>query len=136
MEYIKQVDSCLLAKVLSLNCVNFDYYGSSFSEKNIRLSSNKDGGTKEGSGRVALFRASNNPRCYTLECNYHSGRIINDIARCQINETDQEIYNSYVYQHGPPPYDILLFEDVGKAMGVSFLDLIEKNMHSRLDSAL
>jgi len=97
MEYTKQIESCLLAKVLSLNCVNFDFLGSSFSEKNIKLSSNKDGGTKEGSGRVALFRASNNPRCYTLECNYHSGRLINNIQRCSINETEYEVYDSEGY---------------------------------------
>jgi hypothetical protein len=39
--------------------------------------SRKDGAgkSKEGSGRVAMFRASKNtmPHCYTLECNYHSG---------------------------------------------------------------
>jgi len=33
--------------------------------------------SREGSGRVALFRASGLPHCYTLECNYYTGKRTN-----------------------------------------------------------
>jgi len=39
----------------------------------------KKGMSKEGSGRVAMFRVSNSsmPHCYTMECNYFKGKGMN-----------------------------------------------------------
>jgi hypothetical protein len=37
----------------------------------------KSGNSKEGSGRVALYRLSRMPHCYTLECNYYNGKVTN-----------------------------------------------------------
>ena len=33
--------------------------------------------SKEGAGRVALFKATKNPYSWTLECNYNRSRVIN-----------------------------------------------------------
>ena len=41
---------------------------------------NDEGGAgRAGSGRVALFKSSDIPHCYTLECNYHNGKSINNL---------------------------------------------------------
>lgn len=36
-----------------------------------------DHASKEGSGRVAMFKATKNPYCWTLECNYNSSAKLN-----------------------------------------------------------
>jgi len=38
-----------------------------------------DGLSKEGAGRVALYKMSKLSLCYTIECNYASGSITNKI---------------------------------------------------------
>jgi hypothetical protein len=39
----------------------------------------KYGESREGSGRVAILKATGLAHCYTFECNYHSGKKINFI---------------------------------------------------------
>ena len=82
-DFLKQVDAVAFAKLLALNCKNFDFEGSCFSEKNMRAKDRKNGLTKEGCGRVQLYRWTNSPLCFTLECNYHSGRSVNKLPPCQ-----------------------------------------------------
>ncbi len=65
--------------MIALNNEDFDYESCSFSEKN--MSSNKpEGQGREGSGRVAVFLATNLIHCYTLECNYFGGNKRNVIV--------------------------------------------------------
>ena len=64
LEFRKHLHSCLFAKLLLINSEIFDYDGSNFTEKNML--------NKEGSGRVAIYRATGIANCYTLECNYNS----------------------------------------------------------------
>ena len=75
MDFDKIVEASLFARILSMNHKDFDFYQCNFKQNN----QGKDGGgkSKEGSGRVALHRASNIPHCYTLECNYYKGRNTN-----------------------------------------------------------
>ena len=41
----------------------------------------KDGLSREGCGRVSIMKATDGlPNCYTLECNYASGRTINRLS--------------------------------------------------------
>jgi hypothetical protein len=37
-----------------------------------------------------------------------------------------------MYEQGPPRYTVAMFEDLGKAIGISLLDSINRNPHSRM----
>lgn len=54
-----QVECMLLPKLVSLNSAHFDFGHSVFSERNMYMADKRDGDTtKEGSGRVALYKAT------------------------------------------------------------------------------
>ena len=44
-----------------------------------------DGLSKEGSGRVALFKQTRNNLCFTLECNFNIGEFTNKLADRSFN---------------------------------------------------
>jgi hypothetical protein len=72
----------LLPRLVSLNSLNFDWVECSFSEGMMKVKDKKDGLTREGCGRVSIMQACGGlPNCYTLECNYASGRCINHISQ-------------------------------------------------------
>lgn len=74
-----QVENILLPKLVSMNSLNFDINECNFSEK-IMSVKDKNGMSREGSGRVAIHKDTNLIHCYTLECNYHNGRRINFLS--------------------------------------------------------
>lgn len=131
MDFPRQIETCLFAKLMAMNCINFDFEGSNFSEKNMHAK-DKCGLSKDGSGRVALFKAFNITRCYTLECNYNTGRLINKITSLDFPDGSEADISSELYKNGPPIYSIPIYEDVGKAIGISLLDSIGKNCSSRI----
>uniref|UniRef100_K7FHN3 Cytosolic carboxypeptidase-like protein 5 n=1 Tax=Pelodiscus sinensis TaxID=13735 RepID=K7FHN3_PELSI len=53
-----QVENMLFPKLISLNSAHFDFAGCNFSEKNMYARDRRDGQSKEGSGRVAIYKAS------------------------------------------------------------------------------
>jgi hypothetical protein len=75
MQYIEQM---LLPKLMSLNCVNFDFRECSFNDAENNKKDLK-GDSREGSGRAAVFKISGVPYCYTLEGNYATGHRINTL---------------------------------------------------------
>jgi hypothetical protein len=76
-----QLLNLLLPKLCSLNSLNFDWLECSFSDKLMQTKDKKDGLSREGCGRVSIMRATEGmPNCYTLECNYTSGRRINHLS--------------------------------------------------------
>lgn len=50
--FSKQIESCIFPKLMSLNCVNFTFDGSSFTERNGSAGDRREGVSKEGCGRV------------------------------------------------------------------------------------
>ncbi|XP_021109263.1 cytosolic carboxypeptidase-like protein 5 isoform X3 [Heterocephalus glaber] len=124
-----QVENMLYPKLISLNSAHFDFQGCNFSEKNMYARDRRDGQSKEGSGRVAIYKASGIIHSYTLECNYNTGRSINSIpAACHDNG-----------RASPPPppafpsrYTVELFEQVGRAMAIAALDMAECNPWPRI----
>lgn len=57
-------------KLISLNCANFDFLGCNFSEKNMYARDKRDGQSKEGSGRVAIYKAIGLVHRYSSNMNY------------------------------------------------------------------
>ncbi|XP_031451843.1 cytosolic carboxypeptidase-like protein 5 isoform X3 [Phasianus colchicus] len=124
-----QVENMLFPKLISLNSPHFDFTGCNFSEKNMYAKDKRDGQSKEGSGRVAIYKALGIIHSYTLECNYNTGRSVNSIPlACHDNG-----------RASPPPppsfpskYTVELFEQVGRALAVAALDMAECNPWPRI----
>lgn len=67
----------------------------------------RDGMSREGSGRVAVFKLTGLVRSYTLECNYNTGRIVNTLPPT-IKDNGKPSVNPVV----PPKYTPQIFEEV------------------------
>ncbi|KAK7070690.1 Cytosolic carboxypeptidase-like protein 5 [Halocaridina rubra] len=114
------VENMLFPKLMAVNCPNFDFAACNFSERNMYLKDRRDGMSKEGSGRVAIMRATGLLRSYTLECNYNTGRTYNPIPPSPLDhrKAPQSTLPT------PPKYSPAVFEDCGRQLGVSLLDLV------------
>lgn len=137
-----QLKNMLLPKLISMNCLNFDFIECGFSEKMMNVKDKKDGLSREGCGRVAIHKETNLPHCYTLECNYASGRRINHLPPKfnKINGTVEpetsrvtDMHSRMYTKNKAPNYNIEIFEDVGRAFCVGLLDYIDKNPISRIN---
>jgi cytosolic carboxypeptidase protein 5 len=83
----------LFPKLIALNSLNFDFAECSFSEKMMSVKDRGCGLSREGSGRVALYKATGLVMCYTLECNFQTGKRVNHLPPKIIQatgETDPE----------------------------------------------
>ncbi|GJQ82574.1 hypothetical protein Trydic_g13026 [Trypoxylus dichotomus] len=124
----RNVDCMLLPKLMSINNHNFHFNACNFTERNMYLKDRRDGMSREGSGRVAVLKMTGLIRSYTLECNYNTGRVVNVLP-----PTIKEYHNKGVHTLPvPPKYNPHVFEEVGKAMGASILDLTGQNPLTRL----
>ena len=142
----------LLPKLISMNSLNFDFLECSFSDKMMNCKDKKDGLSREGCGRVSIGKLTGIPNCYTLECNYASGRTINRLTPKLIRATGQhepeipvtdphsKIYEDcfakgQLIKNKAPVYTIEIFEDVGRAFCVGLLDYNDCNPISRLPTS-
>ena len=132
----------LLPKLVSLNSLNFDFVECSFSEKIMNCKDKKDGLSREGSGRVGIYKATGITHCYTLECNYQSGRRLNHLypkfhkkkstvlPEDALTDSTHRMYQSI--DKNPPSYTFEMFEDVGRSFLIGILDFVDDNPISRL----
>ncbi|XP_033113661.1 cytosolic carboxypeptidase-like protein 5 isoform X2 [Anneissia japonica] len=127
----KQVENLLFPKLISMNSAHFDFDGCNFSEKNMYTKDKRDGMTKEGSGRVAMFKATGIIHSYTLECNYNCGRFMNSIAPATM---DNGRATPPPVAGFPPKFTISHYEEVGRAVAIAALDMTNTNPWSRLAS--
>lgn len=123
------VSSVLFPKLISLNSANFDFSACNFTEKNMYSKDKRDGSSKEGSGRVAIYKATGIVHCYTLECNYNCGRTVNCLppATCDSGRATPPPAPGF-----PPKYTQEIYEEVGRALAVAVLDMNNSNPWTRL----
>lgn len=126
-----KVDSMLLPKLMSINCANFDFPACNFTQKNMFMKDRHTGAGREGSGRVSVFKATGLVRSYTLECNFNSGRVVNAVPAAS-RDGGRATPPPPTPADFPPKYDPLVYENSGKAMAISILDLTESNPWTRL----
>ncbi|XP_031618477.1 cytosolic carboxypeptidase-like protein 5 [Contarinia nasturtii] len=122
----ESVECMLLPRLMSLNSHHFHFDACVFSERNMYHKGKRDGLSKEGSGRVAIYKTIGLVKSYTLEGNYNTGKYVNILP-----PREKEI-NSRKICTIPPKYTPNIFEEVGRALGPSILDLTESNPSSRL----
>ena len=140
----QQVENVMYARLVALNSRWFDFAGSVFSLRNMYGKDKRDGLSKEGSGRVGTFKLSGEQLiyCYTLECNYNMGKVVNSLpekaadAKGLSRDEQAALSPPASPQRGPPPkYTPDSWRDVGKALVLAALDVIHANPASRLGTA-
>ncbi|XP_051909357.1 cytosolic carboxypeptidase-like protein 5 [Hippocampus zosterae] len=125
----QQVENVLYPRLIAINSPHFDFLGCNFSEKNMYARDKRDGQSKEGSGRVAIHKAIGILHSYTLECNYNTGKALNPIpAACHDNgRATPPMMPTFPLKYTPE-----IFEQVGRAVAISALDMAECNPWPRL----
>ena len=131
-----QIENVLFAKLISFSSQHFDFDGCNFSIKNMFMKDKREGLSKEGSGRVAMFKTLGIIHSYTLECSYAAGRVMNTIPPA-INTTNNPnqrngAISPSLHTDIPPKFIIEHYADVGKGLALAALDISETNPHSRI----
>ena len=124
-----RIDALLFPKLMSINSANFDFPACNFSQRNMYSKDRNTGAGREGSGRVSVYKATGLTYCYTLECNFNTGRFTNFLpmaSRDLGRASPPPIFDV------PPKYNPTIFEDTGKSLAISILDLTESNPWTRL----
>uniref|UniRef100_A0A4W3H0X7 Cytosolic carboxypeptidase-like protein 5 n=2 Tax=Callorhinchus milii TaxID=7868 RepID=A0A4W3H0X7_CALMI len=124
-----QVENMMFPKLISMNSPHFDFMGCNFSEKNMYAKDKRDGQSKEGSGRVAIYKVTGIVRSYTLECNYNTGRCVNAVPPACHDSGRASPPPSPAF---PPKYTIDVFEQVGRALAIAALDMLDLNPWPRI----
>ena len=121
--------------------MNFDFKECSFNDADNNKKDQK-GDSREGSGRAAIFKMTGIPLCYTMEGNYAVGLRINTLQprfsyvenKRLLKEDNpvQDTSSAFYKKRKLPLFDRSVFEDVGRSLLVSLLDISCLNPESRL----
>ena len=135
----QKLQNMLLPKVISLNSIDFDYNQCSFSQSNMKVKDKHSGLSREGSGRVAIWKETSIANSYTLECHYSIGVNKNELTQfmnsktgrlSELEEEDKELLLAGTGKEHP--YTQESFENVGKAVCYGILDFYSINPVSRI----
>lgn len=127
----QQAECVLYAKLAALNCQTLDFDGCVFATPAARRGGESEGeASKEGASRVAIYRQTGATHCYTLECNYNMGRLVNRLAEPLHGRplSPLPIAPGCV----APKYTPETWAEVGRALALAALDLSGFNPRSRL----
>ncbi|CAH8547655.1 unnamed protein product [Schistosoma turkestanicum] len=99
----KMVDNVLYALLVGVNSIYFDFDSCNFSLRNMYQKDRKGNSTKEGAGRVALWKHLGLTHCYTVECNYNSGPLPSRLSRFIASEhpNDSKCFTPIGAFYGP-----------------------------------
>ncbi|CAL8088590.1 unnamed protein product [Calicophoron daubneyi] len=86
----EMIDNVLYALLVGVNSPYFDFNSCNFSVRNMYQKDRRGSMTKEGSGRVAIWKHLGLKHCYTLECNYNAGPLISRLSRCIVASPPDE----------------------------------------------
>ncbi|MEW5317817.1 MAG: hypothetical protein WDW38_009085 [Sanguina aurantia] len=100
-----------------------------FTERNMSCP-DKDGSSREGAGRVALFRSTGLTHLYTIEANYNTARMLN--ASCPLAGDPSVCSSPTLSRRSPPKFTTAVLHSVGRSFVTAALDLHGCNPHSRL----
>ena len=112
----RQIDNMLFAKLIDMNSPYFEYIDCDFSEKSMSAKDPKDTHSKEGSGRVNIYRVTNLPNCYTVECGYHTYKPLHTLTPLMNTRTGRKYPENLLagpIPVGPRSYNKSAYEDVG-----------------------
>ena len=130
-----QLEGYAYARLASMNCPQFDLGGCVFSERNMGAR-DRGGDTKEGSGRVALYRATGLGHIYTVESHYSAAGLLSTTPHAPLGHAGELLHRplspglrSSATRQTLGPREL---RDVGRALAVSALDLLGSNPCSRL----
>lgn len=130
-----QIQNQLFCKLVSLNSAHFDYEGCLFSREHmVRIDPGDavSGLTAEGSGRVATYLAHGLIHSYTLECNYNTSKVGNEIAPTDGDPGGQCVTSASPYTTLPEKYTPATWAGVGRACLIALLDIRGHNPCSRI----
>ncbi|CAF1295822.1 unnamed protein product, partial [Didymodactylos carnosus] len=124
-------DNLLFAKLISLNSPHFDYDNCNFTVKNMYMKDKREGLSKEGSGRVALYKHLGLIHSYTLECSYAVGKTCQSIPAAEneqfgrISPPCPYVTNLHLSLYSlPQKLTQEHYKDVGKACALAALDIL------------
>lgn len=141
----------LFPKLMSLNCLNFDFQECNFSEKLMTVKDNGNGLSREGCGRVGIYKATGLVNSYTLECHYQTGYRINNLPpklnkstmtiepETPVTDRTSPLYMSDIasgISGKAPNYCMEIFGDVGHALCIALLEWRNCNPVSRIALSL
>jgi len=117
-----KISTLLYPKLMSINSANFDFPACNFTAKNMYMKDRHTGAGKEGSGRVSVYKATGLTYCYTLECNFNTGRHTNPVP---LSSRDCGRASPPPQYDHPPKYGPEVYEQCGRYLAISALDLTE-----------
>jgi hypothetical protein len=130
-----QIQNQLYCKLISMNSAHFDYEGCLFSREHMFRTDPGDqakGLTAEGSGRVWTYLAHGLIHSYTIECNYNTSRVGNEIAAPETDPGGTSVTQPSNFTTNPEKYTPSTWAGVGRACVVAILDLKAHNPCSRI----
>lgn len=130
-----QIQNQLYCKLISLNSAHFDYDACLFSKDHmsrIDMCDQAKGLSAEGSGRVATYLKHKLIHSYTIECNYNTSRVGNEIAAPDVDPGGSTVTIASAFTTNPEKYTPSIYHGVGRACVVAILDLRGHNPCSRI----
>ncbi|NXW38945.1 CBPC5 protein, partial [Phaetusa simplex] len=125
-----QVENMLFPKLISLNSPHFDFTGCNFSEKNMYAKDKRDGQSKEGSGRVAVYKALGIIHSLTVtEVKRALGGAVWDLG---LGFLVCLCFPASIPGAAAPSQRVPLPWQVGRALAVAALDMAECNPWPRI----